>query len=70
MEDPFTDYSILDGIHTRDELVHEFKPNLLVLRRQFFPEAKLWEQCERQRSGISSTHSSSKNLAQLRFLSE
>jgi len=39
MEDPFLPGSILDGVDVKRELIDHFKPQLIVLREQFFPGA-------------------------------
>lgn len=37
LEDPFVQSCFWDGINVKNELVDEFKPQLLVLRTSFFP---------------------------------
>lgn len=38
-ESPFVDMSVLDGVRVRHELIDDFEPRLLVLRKHFFPSA-------------------------------
>jgi len=46
MEDPFLPGSVLDGVNVKDELIDDFRPQLVLLREQFFPEAPALESVE------------------------
>ena len=39
MEDPFLPGNILDGVNVKQELLDNFQPQMMVLRKQFFPTA-------------------------------
>jgi hypothetical protein len=42
LEDPFVDSSVLDGVDLQNELLDDFKPQLLMARRRFFPSARVF----------------------------
>ena len=39
MEDPFLPGNLLDGVNVKQELIDNFQPQMLLLRKQFFPTA-------------------------------
>jgi len=36
---PFIDTSFLDGVHVQEDLIKDFPPKVLALRKHFFPDA-------------------------------
>jgi hypothetical protein len=44
MEDPFVDLSVLDGVCVKRELMDEFKPLLLAMRKHCYPSAREFQQ--------------------------
>jgi hypothetical protein len=63
MEDPFVDLSILDGVEVKRELMDDFKPLLLAMRKHCYPGAREFQKA-------SSDHRVQSQVSAVRLWSE
>jgi hypothetical protein len=64
MEDPFIDLCGLDGVAVKHELMDDFKPLLLAMRKQFFSSSKELQETNADRRHVASQRSTMRLLSE------